>query len=225
METHGDLKKTIKNVLAKKKAERVGKAALGAVISAVPGLGTAKDGLDVVKSLFNRPDTKKTNTWLDKLDVDDEASAIVDDTVEDTFIQDKYKNLMGEPDEKPLDQNFSMNKELVQFLKDKYKNRTLFGIKENTMKVSEFKHIIKQEIIAEQEKTGEVSKVQNLTPLLKKLELDPTDEKNFKKAALQGTRNLNIDKSVATVFLKLLSTDNKALLGIFNALKQVKAKG
>jgi hypothetical protein len=42
---------------------------------------------------------------------------------------------------------------------------------------------------------------------------------------LQGTRNLNIDKSVATVFLKLLSTDNKALLGIFNALKQVKAKG
>ena len=221
METHGDLKKTIKNVLAKKKAERVGKAALGAVISAVPGLGTAKDGLDVVKSLFNRPDTKKTNTWLDKLDVDDEASAIVDDTVEDNFIQDKYKNLMDEPDEKPLDQNFSMNKELVQFLKDKYKNRTLLGIKENNMKLES---IIK-DVLAEQEGTEEVSKVQNLTPLLKKLELDPTDEKNFKKAALQGTRNLNIDKSVATVFLKLLSTDNKALLGIFNALKQVKAKG
>ena len=220
METHGDLKKTIKNVLAKKKAERIGKAALGAVISAVPGLGTAKDGLDVVKSLFNRPDTKKTNTWLDKLDVDDEASAIVDDTVEDNFIQDKYKNLMDEPDEKPLDQNFSMNKELVQFLKDKYKNRTLLGIKENNMKLE---NIIK-DVLAEQEGTEEVSKVQNLTPLLKKLELDPTDEKNFKKAALQGTRNLNIDKSVATVFLKLLSTDNKALLGIFNALKQVKAK-
>ena len=220
METHGDLKKTIKNVLAKKKAERVGKAALGAVISAVPGLGTAKDGLDVVKSLFNRPDTKKTNTWLDKLDVDDEASAIVDDTVEDNFIQDKYKNLMDEPDEKPLDQNFSMNKELVQFLKDKYKNRTLLGIKENNMKLE---NIIK-DVLAEQEGTEEVSKVQNLTPLLKKLELDPTDEKNFKKAALQGTRNLNIDKSVATVFLKLLSADNKALLGIFNALKQVKAK-
>lgn len=220
METHGDLKKTIKNVLAKKKAERVGKAALGAVISAVPGLGTAKDGLDVVKSLFNRPDTKKTNTWLDKLDVDDEASAIVDDTVEDNFIQDKYKNLMDEPDEKPLDQNFSMNKELVQFLKDKYKNRTLLGIKENNMKLES---IIK-DVLAEQEGTEEVSKVQNLTPLLKKLELDPTDEKNFKKAALQGTRNLNIDKSVATVFLKLLSADNKALLGIFNALKQVKAK-
>ena len=200
-------KKTIKNVLAKKKAERVGKAALGAVISAVPGLGTAKDGLDVVKSLFNRPDTKKT-------------SAIVDDTVEDNFIQDKYKNLMDEPDEKPLDQNFSMNKELVQFLKDKYKNRTLLGIKENNMKLES---IIK-DVLAEQEGTEEVSKVQNLTPLLKKLELDPTDEKNFKKAALQGTRNLNIDKSVATVFLKLLSADNKALLGIFNALKQVKAK-
>lgn len=221
METYGDLKRTIKNVLAKKKAERVGKAALGAVISAVPGLGTAKDGLDVVKSLFNRPDTKKTNTWLDKLDVDDEASAIVDDTVEDNFIQDKYKNLMSEPDEKLLDQNFSMNQELIQFLKGKYKNRTLFGIKENTMKISELKHIIKQEILAEQEGA---SKVQNLSPLLKNLNLDPIDEKHFKAAALQGTRSVNIDKSVATVFLKLLSTDNKELLRIFNALKQVKAK-
>ena len=220
METHGDLKKTIKNVLAKKKAERVGKAALGAVISAVPGLGTAKDGLDVVKSLFNRPDTKKTNTWLDKLDVDDEASSIVDDTVEDTFIQDKYKNLMDEPDEKPLDQNFSMNKELVQFLKDKYKNRTLFGIKENDMKLEN----IINNILAEQEKTGEVSKVQNLTPLLKKLNLDPTDEKNFKKFALQGIRSTTIYESVANVFLQLLAADNKELLSIFNALKQVKEK-
>lgn len=220
METHGDLKKTIKNVLAKKKAERVGKAALGAVISAVPGLGTAKDGLDVVKSLFNRPDTKKTNTWLDKLDVDDEASSIVDDTVEDTFIQDKYKNLMDEPDEKPLDQNFSMNKELVQFLKDKYKNRTLFGIKENDMKLE---NIIK-DVLAEQEGTEEVSKVQNLEPLLKKLNLDLADTNNFKKAALQGTRSAAINKSVANVFLKLLSTDSQELLGIFTAIKHVKKK-
>ena len=72
METYGDLKRTINNVLAKKKAERVGKAAVGAVISAIPGLGAAKDVFDVGKALFNKPDSKKTNTWLDKLDVDDE---------------------------------------------------------------------------------------------------------------------------------------------------------
>ena len=29
-----------------------------------------------------KPDTKKTQTWIDKLDVDDEFSAIVDDTIE-----------------------------------------------------------------------------------------------------------------------------------------------
>jgi hypothetical protein len=81
-------------------------------------------------------------------------------------------------------------------------------------------NIIKN-VLSEQE---EASKVQNLSPLLKKLELDSTDEKHFKAAALQGTRSVNIDKSVATVFLKLLSIDNKELVNIFNALKQVKKK-
>ncbi len=84
-------------------------------------------------------------------------------------------------------------------------------------------NIIK-DVLAEQNETEEASKVQNLAPLLKKLNLDPTDEKRFKAAALQGTRSTTIDKSVATVFLKLLAIDNSDLLPIFNALKQVKAK-
>ena len=232
METHGDLKRTINNVLAKKKAERVGKAAVGAVISAIPGLGTAKDVFGVGKALFNKPDGKKTNTWLDKLDVDDEASAIVDDTVEDTFIKDKLSQLTAEPDEKPLDSNFSMNKELIQFLKSKYKGRTLFGVKENKMKISELKHMIKQEILAEQEKVepGKLTGgTQELIKYLKQLDIQDFDQQKFNttfQLVKQGKPlNVAANKILANTMIALIKNQDDSLLRtIFSKMRQVDEK-
>ncbi len=223
LETYGDLKKVINGVIKKQKLGKVGNVALDAAIGAIPGASTAKTGFDFIKAAFGKPDTKKTNTWLDQLDVDDQASAIVDDTIENAFIKKTADQIQKVPDDQPLDQDFTMNDKLVRYLSKSYGSRTLKNLKENysKMKISELKHMIKQEILAEQEGAA---KVQNLSPLLKNLNLDPIDEKHFKAAALQGTRSTNIDKSVATVFLKLLSTDNKELLKVFNALKQVKAK-
>ncbi len=232
METHGDLKRTISNVLAKKKAERVGKAAIGAVISAIPGLGSAKDVFDVGKALFNKPDNKKTNTWLDKLDVDDEASSIVDDTVEDNFIKNKLSQLIKEPDEKPLDSNFSMNKELIQFLKSKYKGRTLLGIKENKMKIAELKHIIKQEILTEQEKaiSGKLTGgTQELTKYLKKLDIQDFDQQKFNTTfqLIKQGKPLNVaaNKILANTMIALIKNQDDSLLRtIFSKMRQVDEK-
>lgn len=232
METHGDLKRTISNVLAKKKAEKVGKAAIGAVISAIPGLGSAKDVFDVGKALFNKPDNKKTNTWLDKLDVDDEASSIVDDTVEDNFIKNKLSQLTKEPDEKPLDSNFSMNKELIQFLKSKYKGRTLLGIKENKMKIAELKHIIKQEILTEQEKatSGKLTGgTQELTKYLKKLDIQDFDQQKFNTTfqLIKQGKPLNVaaNKILANTMIALIKNQDDSLLRtIFSKMRQVDEK-
>lgn len=232
METYGDLKRTINNVLAKKKAERVGKAAVGAVISAIPGLGAAKDVFDVGKALFNKPDSKKTNTWLDKLDVDDEASSIVDDTVEDNFIKNKLDQLTTEPDEKSLDPNFNMNKELIQFLKDKYKGRTLFGVKENKMKIAELKHMIKQEILAEQEKAAPgklTGGTQELIKYLKRLDIQDFDQQKFNttfQLVKQGKPlNVAANKILANTMVALIKNQDDSLLRtIFSKMRQVDEK-
>jgi len=233
METHGDLKRTISNVLAKKKAERVGKAAVGAVISSVPGLGAAKDIFDVGKALFNKPDGKKTNTWLDKLDVDDEASAIVDDTVEDTFIKDKMNSLTDEPDEKPLDSNFNMSNELIKFLKSKYKGRTLAGVmKENKMKIAELKHMIKQEILAEQEKVAPgklTGGTQELMKYLKRLDIQDFDQQKFNttfQLVKQGKPlNVAANKILANTMIALIKNQDDSLLRtIFSKMRQVDEK-
>lgn len=223
LETYGDLKKVINGVIKKQKLGKVGNVALDAAIGVIPGVGAAKTGYDFIKAAFGKPDTKKTNTWLDKLDVDDDASAIVDDTIENDFINNVATSIEKAPDDAPLEDDFSMNNKLVKHLSNKFNSRTLKGIKENKMKISELKQLVKEEILKEN-KPKETPQLQNLSALLQKLKLDKLDEKNFKAAAFQGTRSVAIDKSVATIFLKLLATDNQELAGIFTAIKAIKSK-
>jgi hypothetical protein len=83
---------------------------------------------------ISKPDGKKTNTWLDKLDVDDDMSQIVDDTVENGFMQAMTKSIESEQDTKPLEDDFNMNAKMVDYLKKTYSGRTVSGIQENNMK-------------------------------------------------------------------------------------------
>jgi hypothetical protein len=132
METYGDLKKAIKSIQLKQKGEKVGKATVDAILGAIPGLGTAKSTFDVLSAAFRKPDTKKSNSWLDKLDIDDEMEAIVDDTVENGFLKFLSKAFDSESDDKPLEQDFNMNAKIVDYLKNNYKQRTITGISEQT---------------------------------------------------------------------------------------------
>ena len=130
METYGDLKKAIKAIGLKQKGAAIGNVAVDVVLNSIPGAGAAKSTFDFIKAAFNKPDTKKTNSWLDKLDVDDNMSAIVDDTVENGFLKMIAKTIESESDDKPLESDFNMNQRMVDYLKKNYGGRTVTGIKE-----------------------------------------------------------------------------------------------
>ena len=153
LETYGDLKTLINNISKQQKGEKIiskGKEfALDQILGFIPGASNAKTAFDFIKTAVSKPDTKKTNTWLDKLDIDDEMSAIIDDTVENGFMQSMVKVINSEPDTKPLEDDFNMNAKMVDYLKKEYDNRTVTGIKENKMKKSELKKLIKEQILSE----------------------------------------------------------------------------
>jgi hypothetical protein len=151
LNTYGDLKKVIKAISLKQKGEKIGDVALGTLMGFIPGADAAKTTFDFIKAAFSKPDTKKTKTWLDKLDIDDEMSSIVDDTVENGFLQALTKTIENESDTKPLEQDFNMNAKMVTYLKQQYSGRTISGIQENKnknkMKNEALKKLIKEEIL------------------------------------------------------------------------------
>jgi hypothetical protein len=138
METYGDLKKVISSIKSKQRGEKIfsqGKAfALDQVLGLIPGASNAKTTFDFLRAAFEKPDTRKTQTWLDKLDIDDEMSAIIDDTVENGFLKAMAATIEAESDTKPLESDFNMNAKMVNYLKDKYEGRTVTGITEKKMK-------------------------------------------------------------------------------------------
>lgn len=127
LQTYGDLKKIINVIKLKQKGSKIGGVAVDSLINALPFIGQAKTAYDLYKAAFSRPDTKKTNTWLDKLDVDDQVSAIVDDTVENGFLNAMADIFNTKPDNEQLDPNFDMNSEMTKYLSNKYSQRTITG--------------------------------------------------------------------------------------------------
>ena len=157
LKTYGDLKKLINGVIKNQKGEKIlskGKEiALDQVLGFIPGASNAKSLFDFIKTAISKPDGQKTDTWLDKLDVDDDMSRIVDDTVENGFMQTMAKTIEKENDTKPLESDFNMNAQMVNYLKQQYNQRTISGIQESNiynkhkkMKNEQLKKLIKEEI-------------------------------------------------------------------------------
>jgi hypothetical protein len=138
METYGDLKKMINSIKLKQRGEKIvsqGKSfVLDQVLGLIPGASNAKTTFDFLRAAFEKPDTKKTQTWLDKLDIDDEMSSIIDDTVENGFLKAMAATIEAESDTKQLEPDFNMNAKMVDYLKSKYSGRTVTGITEKKMK-------------------------------------------------------------------------------------------
>ena len=233
METYGDLKKVIKSVSLKQKGEKVGKVAIDAVLGAIPGMGAAKTSFDFFKAAFQKPDDKKTSSWLDKLDVDDEMSAIVDDTVENGFLKAISAAIEKKPDDEKLDQDFDMNQKMIKYLGDKYKGRTVTGLKENKMEKIKLKKLIKETIISvleqeENQKKESVTIPSTLLTLVKELDSDiDTQVLSMVLGKIsQGKENqLNIkEKTLLTeLFISLMKNKDIALGQRFLAIfKQIK---
>jgi hypothetical protein len=171
LNTYGDLKKAIKAISLKQKGEKIGNVAVDAILGAIPGVGTAKTTFDFVRAAFSKPDTKKTNTWLDKLDIDDEMSSIVDDTVENGFLKILSQTIDSESDDTPLESDFNMNAKMVDYLKRTYGGRTVTGITEFKMK-DRFQQLagIKEKEVKSADVKSLVKLVDNNTTIKNKLQ-------------------------------------------------------
>ena len=231
LETYGDLKKAIKIISLKQKGEKIGQVAIDTILGAIPGVGAAKTTFDFIKAAFSRPDTKKTKTWLDKIDVDDEFSAIVDDTIENNFLKIISQTIDSESDDKPLEQDFNMNQKLVNHLRDKYEGRTLTGIKENIMKTQQLKYFIREEISKIiKEETAPVLKgdTSTLVNNFKKLNIPGFDPGKITTTIMLVKQNkvLNTaaNKVLADIMTAMIKTSDDALLAkIFSNLKNIEA--
>jgi len=126
--TVGDLRKAIEAAI---QAKRLGKITddlknLGAsvVIDMIPGGATIKSIFDLVKNTYEMPDNKKTNTGLDKLNIDDKVSKIVDDRIENQFLRDIAAWIKSKGDDERLSK-FDITRELQRFIAREYDSRTI----------------------------------------------------------------------------------------------------
>ena len=227
LNTYGDLKKVIKAIELKQKGEKIGKIALGTLLSFIPGAEAAKTTFEFMKAAMSKPDTKKTDTWLDKLDVDDEMSAIVDDTVENGFMQAMADTIESKSDSLPLESDFNMNAEMVEYLRDKYEGRTVSGIKENNMK-ERFQQLAGiKEVTTATPPTQVQGQIK--TDLFKKLNVADFDPAKFSTTItlVKQGKSLNVaaNKVLADIMVAMIKTSDDTLLNqIFANLKQIEAK-
>ena len=73
----------------------------------------AKDAKEIVGKLYGAEDSFKSATGLDKLNVDDDVSKIVDDPIEVAFINDLLKAMEDMDDLAPIP---DVNAELQKYL-------------------------------------------------------------------------------------------------------------
>ena len=123
--TWGQLKKNLKKFIKLKKVSGVGKAMSGFI----PFVGNARDLYDVVKGLSNIPDSKRSNHFLSKFDIDDKIAQIVDNKLEKEFIDSVVKEIESK-DENEVIRDFNMTNMLNKFLKGKFDNRGITGYQE-----------------------------------------------------------------------------------------------
>jgi len=131
LRTYGDLQKMLQKIERDKTLKAVGNEAknfiLDQIAGLIPGASNIKSAFGFFKSIYDSKDTQKTNTWLDRLNIDDNYTKIVDDTIENAFLQELSQLMGRENPQTQLPTDFNINKKLEDWVKQKYGNRTLAG--------------------------------------------------------------------------------------------------
>ena len=129
VQTVGELKKVINSHRLAQTGKEAGKLAVSSFIEEVPVLGSAfrmfgvaKDSREILRKLYSAEDNFKTNTGLDKLNVDDNVSKIVDDEIENAFLKALIDMLNGMSDS---DEIPDVNVALQNFLKRKFNQHSV----------------------------------------------------------------------------------------------------
>ena len=98
---------------------------IGLVFDAL-GAAIFKDTATFIKTMYSLPDDKKTNTVLDVfLNVDDDISAIVEDNIENAFLQDFLKIIQDKPDDEEITSNITQ--ELQNYIASEFNQKTVKG--------------------------------------------------------------------------------------------------
>jgi LDH2 family malate/lactate/ureidoglycolate dehydrogenase len=123
IETYGQLRNQLQTAISSKKKEALKGFGIGLVFDALGG-AIFKDTATFIKTMYKLPDNKKTGTVLDVfLNVDDDVSAIVDDELENAFLQDFMDIIQSRPDDEKIDA--SVTQELQKWIAKKYSSTTV----------------------------------------------------------------------------------------------------
>ena len=123
IETYGQLRSQLKTAIRTKKKTALKGFGIGLVFDAL-GAQIFKDTATFIRSMYKLPDNKKTDTVLDVfLNVDDDVSAIIDDKLENAFLQDFIKMIESKPDDEQI--NLSITQELQNYIADRYNQKTV----------------------------------------------------------------------------------------------------
>ena len=123
IKTYGQLRNQLQTAISSKKKEALKGFGIGLVFDALGG-SLFKDTATFIKTMYKLPDNKKTGTVLDVfLNVDDDVSAIVDDELENAFLQDFMDIIQSKPDDEKI--NSSVTQELQKWIASKYSSTTV----------------------------------------------------------------------------------------------------
>ena len=123
IKTYGQLRSQLETAIKSKKKQALKGFGIGLVFDALGGQ-VFKDTATFIKTMYKLPDNKKTNTVLDVfLNVDDDVSAIVDDNLENAFLQDFMNTIKRKNDDEVIDS--SVTQELQKWIASKYNTNTV----------------------------------------------------------------------------------------------------
>ena len=127
IQTFGELRKIIRDYRAMKAGVQAGKKAAELAVEQIPVLNNiysiwnaTKDAKEMITALYGKDDSFVSQTGLDKLNVDDDVSKIVDDKVENAFINDFLESFKDKDD---ADSIPDINDELQLFLAKKFNQK------------------------------------------------------------------------------------------------------
>ena len=123
IQTVGQLRAAINKAREDKKKGVVGKGVINTLSSAT-GIDLIQNLGSMLKDVYRLPDEKRTNTFLDRLDVDDDVSDIVDDAIENMFLNDASEEFEQLSDDTRLDQ-IDMTQRLSDFIAKRFNRRTV----------------------------------------------------------------------------------------------------
>ena len=125
IKTYGDLRNQLETAIKSKKKEALKGFGIGVVFDLL-GAAVFKDTATFLKTMYSLPDEKKTNTVLDQfLNVDDDVSAIVEDNIENAFLQDFLEAIQEKPSDEEINSNITQ--ELQNYIAGKYNQNTVKG--------------------------------------------------------------------------------------------------